>query len=216
MLMAPNTGKRREKRVEGGDELDARQGVDSSAHLKLEEDTVLTAGTASRRGTRLSSMSVSCCSLRLRCRHSAGHRSPDLGPTGYPVSAQMAHAWCHSRKWRRFSQCGPGWTGARTVSLPSAEDRPRPAEPRLVRSDAEPRPRCAPPVPVPGRPRDAAGRATIRGDALHTAIRECLPATASPPRFLRSNPFPTGIGRARSGSQSTIRHGSGSSCSGRA
>ena len=54
MLMAPNTGKRREKRIEGGDELDARQGVDSSAHLKLEEDTVLTAGTASRRGTRLS------------------------------------------------------------------------------------------------------------------------------------------------------------------
>ena len=52
--MAPNTGKRREKRVEGGDEFDARQGVDSSAHLKLEEDTVLTAGTASRRGTRLS------------------------------------------------------------------------------------------------------------------------------------------------------------------
>ena len=56
MLMAPNTGKRREKRIEGGDELDARQGVDSSAHLKLEEDTVLTAGTASRRGTRLSSI----------------------------------------------------------------------------------------------------------------------------------------------------------------
>ena len=38
----------------GGDEFDARQGVDSSAHLKLEKDTVLTAGTASRRGTRLS------------------------------------------------------------------------------------------------------------------------------------------------------------------
>ena len=58
MLMAPNTGKRGEKRIEGGDELDARQGVDSSAHLKLEEDTVLTAGSASRRGTRLSSMGV--------------------------------------------------------------------------------------------------------------------------------------------------------------
>ena len=56
MLMAPNTGKRGEKRIEGGDELDARQGVDSSAHLKLEEDTVLTASTASRRGTRLSSI----------------------------------------------------------------------------------------------------------------------------------------------------------------
>ena len=42
----------------GGDELDARPGVDSSAHLKLEKDTVLTAGTASRRGTRLSSMRV--------------------------------------------------------------------------------------------------------------------------------------------------------------
>ena len=54
MLMAPNTGKRREKRIDGGNELDARPGVDSSAHLKLEKDTVLTAGTASRRGTRLS------------------------------------------------------------------------------------------------------------------------------------------------------------------
>ena len=54
MLMAPNTGKRRENRIEGGDECDARQGVGSSAHLKLEKDTVLTAGTASRRGTRLS------------------------------------------------------------------------------------------------------------------------------------------------------------------
>ena len=42
----------------GGDELDARPGVDSSAHLKLEKDTVLTAGTASRRGTRLSSMGI--------------------------------------------------------------------------------------------------------------------------------------------------------------
>ena len=42
----------------GGDEFDARQGVDSSAHLKLEKDTVLTAGTASRRGTRLSSMGI--------------------------------------------------------------------------------------------------------------------------------------------------------------
>ena len=58
MLMAPNTGKRGEKRIEGGDELDARQGVDSSAHLKLEEDTVLTASTASRRGTRLSSIPI--------------------------------------------------------------------------------------------------------------------------------------------------------------
>ena len=58
MLMAPNTGKRGEKRIEGGDELDARQGVDSSAHLKLEEDTVLTAGSASRRGTRLSSIPI--------------------------------------------------------------------------------------------------------------------------------------------------------------
>ena len=58
MLTAPNTGKRGEKRIEGGDELDARQGVDSSAHLKLEEDTVLTAGTASRRGTRLSSIPI--------------------------------------------------------------------------------------------------------------------------------------------------------------
>ena len=56
--MAPNTGKRREKRVEGGDELDARPGVGSSAHLKLERNTVLTAGTASRCGTRLSSIPI--------------------------------------------------------------------------------------------------------------------------------------------------------------
>ena len=56
MLMAPNTGKRREKRVEGGDELAARQSAGLSVHLELEKDTVLTAGTASRRGTRLSSM----------------------------------------------------------------------------------------------------------------------------------------------------------------
>ena len=46
--------KRREKRAEGGDELDARQGTGSSAHLKLEKNAVLTAGTTSRRGTRLS------------------------------------------------------------------------------------------------------------------------------------------------------------------
>ena len=54
MLMAPNTGKRGEKRIEGGDELDARQGVDSSALRELQKNTVLAAGTASRRGTRLS------------------------------------------------------------------------------------------------------------------------------------------------------------------
>ena len=58
MLMAPNTGKRGEKRIEGSDELDARQGVDSSAHRELEKNTVLAAGTASRRGTRLSSISI--------------------------------------------------------------------------------------------------------------------------------------------------------------
>ena len=75
MLMAPNTGKRREKRIEGGDELDARQGVDSSAHLKLEEDTVLTAGTASRRGTRLSSI------------HDLSHAP---GPRDLPAVAAMS------------------------------------------------------------------------------------------------------------------------------
>ena len=75
MLMAPNTGKRGEKRIEGGDELDARQGVDSSAHLKLEEDTVLTAGTASRRGTRLSSMAHL---LPLERRRAVGRRNRRL------------------------------------------------------------------------------------------------------------------------------------------
>ena len=54
MLIAPNTGKRWEKRIEQGDELEAWQSPDSSAHMELEGNTVLTAGTASRRGTRLS------------------------------------------------------------------------------------------------------------------------------------------------------------------
>ena len=55
MLMAPNTGKRWEKRIEQGDELEAWQSPGSSAHMELEGNTVLTAGTAFRRGTRLSS-----------------------------------------------------------------------------------------------------------------------------------------------------------------
>ena len=58
VLTTPNTGKRGEKRAEGGNELDTRQGVGSSAHLKLDKGTVLTAGMASRRGTRLSSIYV--------------------------------------------------------------------------------------------------------------------------------------------------------------
>ena len=41
-------------RGRGGDELEARQNADSSTHRELEKNTVLTAGTASRRGTRLS------------------------------------------------------------------------------------------------------------------------------------------------------------------
>ena len=47
-----------EKGIEGGggDELEARQNADSSTHRELEKNTVLTAGTASRRGTRLSSI----------------------------------------------------------------------------------------------------------------------------------------------------------------
>ena len=56
--MAPNTGKRWEKRVDGGDERDARQGAGSSAHRELEKNTELTAGTVSRRGTRLSSIHI--------------------------------------------------------------------------------------------------------------------------------------------------------------
>ena len=50
----PGNVGRRESR-EGGDELEARQNADSSTHRELEKNTVLTAGTASRRGTRLSS-----------------------------------------------------------------------------------------------------------------------------------------------------------------
>ena len=69
--MAPNTGKRREKGVEGGDELDAQHGVGSSAHLTLEKNTVLTAGTASRRSTRLSSIGLL---ERLDASSAAGER----------------------------------------------------------------------------------------------------------------------------------------------
>ena len=55
MLTAPDIAKRREKGIEGGgDELEARQNAGSSAHRELEKNTVLTVGTASRRGTRLS------------------------------------------------------------------------------------------------------------------------------------------------------------------
>ena len=64
----PNTGKRGEKRAEGGNELDTRQGVGSSAHLKLEKNTVLMAGMVSRRGTRPSSMHI--LSLRATTRPS--------------------------------------------------------------------------------------------------------------------------------------------------
>ena len=59
VLMAPDTGKRREKRNEGGvDALETRQGVGSSAHLKVEKNTVPTASAASRRGTWLSSIAL--------------------------------------------------------------------------------------------------------------------------------------------------------------
>ena len=71
VLTTPNTGKRGEKRAEGGNELDTRQGVGSSAHLKLDKGTVLTAGMASRRGTRLSSMSI--------LEHCSGVRSSQVG-----------------------------------------------------------------------------------------------------------------------------------------
>ena len=65
MLMAPNTGKRWEKRIERGDELEAWQSPGSSAHMELEGNTVLTAGTASRRGTRLSSyVEMECTPFR--------------------------------------------------------------------------------------------------------------------------------------------------------
>ena len=50
--------KRWENGVDGGDELEARQGARSSAHRKLEKNTELTTGTESRRGTRLSSIPI--------------------------------------------------------------------------------------------------------------------------------------------------------------
>ena len=56
--MAPDTVNRGENRVEGGDELDAYLRIGSSAYLKLEKNTALTAGMASRRGTRLSSIYI--------------------------------------------------------------------------------------------------------------------------------------------------------------
>ena len=58
MLMTPGIAKRREKRIEGGDELEARQSAGASARLELEKATRLTTGRASRRGTRLSSIRV--------------------------------------------------------------------------------------------------------------------------------------------------------------
>ena len=54
MLTTPDIAKRQEKRIEEGDELATRQRAGASVHLELEGNTVLTAGTASRRGTRLS------------------------------------------------------------------------------------------------------------------------------------------------------------------
>lgn len=55
MRSAPVIVNRREKRIEGRDEPDCRHGAGSSTHPELEKKTFLTAGTASRRGTRLSS-----------------------------------------------------------------------------------------------------------------------------------------------------------------
>ena len=50
MRIAPNTGKRGEKRIESGGDLEARLHAGSSDHAELEKYTVLTAGTGSRRG----------------------------------------------------------------------------------------------------------------------------------------------------------------------
>ena len=58
MLTTPDIAKRQEKRIEEGDELATRQRAGASVHLELGENTLLTAGTASRRGTRLSSMPI--------------------------------------------------------------------------------------------------------------------------------------------------------------
>ena len=58
VLTTPDIAKRQEKRIEEGDELATRQRAGASVHLELGENTLLTAGTASRRGTRLSSMPI--------------------------------------------------------------------------------------------------------------------------------------------------------------
>ena len=58
MLTTPDIAKRQEKRIEEGDELATRQRAGASVHLELGENTLLTAGTASRRGTRLSSIPI--------------------------------------------------------------------------------------------------------------------------------------------------------------
>ena len=50
MLTTPDIAKRQEKRIEEGDELATRQRAGASVHLELGENTLLTAGTASRRG----------------------------------------------------------------------------------------------------------------------------------------------------------------------
>ena len=58
MLMTPDIAKRREKRIERSNDLAARQRAGTSDHLTSGKDTLLTADTASRRGTRLSSMRI--------------------------------------------------------------------------------------------------------------------------------------------------------------
>ena len=53
MLTTPDIAKRWEKRIEGGDDHAAQQSAGSSDHLESGKRNLLTAGTASRRGTRL-------------------------------------------------------------------------------------------------------------------------------------------------------------------
>ena len=138
--MAPNTGKRWEKGIEGGggDELEARQNTDSSTHRELEEDTVLTAGTASRRGTRLSSIPIP-----------SGTLSPSLDL----AKRQIAHAALQScRPFKQpdrttlLGQLRGTRSGEARRAVPPAPGVPRNAQHPPIRCDQRQRRRavCGP------------------------------------------------------------------------
>ena len=63
------------------------QGADSPAHLDREKNTVLTAGTTSRRGTRLSSIHI------LECTSGWGGRTSPAEGRSSPPSSRLNADW---------------------------------------------------------------------------------------------------------------------------